>query len=390
MRWQESSIGISTADNIDEAEGVIRDVKIIGPKSKNRGRTYKESTLRKAMPLYEGAQVYVDHDRKNSERSLKDGWGVIRNVSMREGSLFADLHYLKSHPATTYLIERARRFPEKFGLSHDASGDKTIENGVEVVESIDKVHSVDIVADPATNKSLFESKGNTVEKTVKQIVEQHEKQVAFAKVLREMCDPKMMEEAGFDASAVPVELQEEAGATPEDEVRAAFRSIVMAVVDDESLSIEEVVKRIKIVLKAKEQIKGAIGTDDSSSDEMVSEEMVPDEMSNEDVNSYDEEEMMSEATQKIIAENKKLREQVEANELLRECESMLKESKVEPTDIRLKALMALPADDRKALVEQFAAKASVKTRPATSQSILRESEDVNSRSVEDWAKRILS
>lgn len=386
MRWQESSVGISTSDNIDEAEGVITGVKIIGQKSKNR-RTYKESTLRKAMPLYEGAQVYVDHDRKNVERSLKDGWGILKNVRMNEGSLFADLHYLKSHPATTYLLERAKRFPEKFGLSHDASGDKTIENGVEVVESIDKVHSVDIVADPATNKSLFESKGIIVEKTVKQIVEQHEKQVAFAKILREMCDPKMTEEAGFDASAVPVEMQEEAGATPEDEVRAAFRSIVMAIVDDDGLSIEEVVKRIKIVLKAKEQIKGAIGTD--GTDEVDTEDLVTDE-SSEDANPNDDEEMMSEATQKIIEENKKLREQVEANELLRECESMLKESKVEPTDIRLKALMALPVEDRKALVEQFAAKASVKTRPATSQSILRESEDVSSRSVEDWAKRILS
>jgi hypothetical protein len=58
---------------------------------------------------------------------------------------------------TKQLVEAAQRFPEIFGLSHDAGGDEQIIDGERRVVEMYEVKSVDVVADPATNEGLFES-----------------------------------------------------------------------------------------------------------------------------------------------------------------------------------------------------------------------------------------
>lgn len=156
---RESQSGI---ERVDTEAGIIYGVKVLGPRSRN-GRIYEDSAIRKALPLYEGVTVNINHVRPDPktgahvERPMQDRWGVLRNVRYQEGSIYADLHYIKSHPMTKQLVEAAQRFPEIFGLSHDAGGDEQLIDGERRVVEMYEVKSVDVVADPATNEGLFES-----------------------------------------------------------------------------------------------------------------------------------------------------------------------------------------------------------------------------------------
>jgi hypothetical protein len=156
---RESQSGI---ERVDTQAGIIYGVKVLGPRSRN-GRVYEDAAIRKALPLYEGVTVNINHVRNDpttrayQERQMQDRWGVLRNVRYVEGSIYADLHYIKSHPMTKQLVEAAQRFPEIFGLSHDAGGDEQIIDGERRVVEMYEVKSVDVVADPATNEGLFES-----------------------------------------------------------------------------------------------------------------------------------------------------------------------------------------------------------------------------------------
>ncbi|MEI8372438.1 MAG: hypothetical protein WCJ35_06335 [Planctomycetota bacterium] len=54
-------------------------------------------------------------------------------------------------------MDDAENAPWKLGFSHDTRGGSRNENGRAIVELIDKVLSVDLVANPATTEGLFES-----------------------------------------------------------------------------------------------------------------------------------------------------------------------------------------------------------------------------------------
>ncbi len=148
-------------DRVDKAAGIIRGVKILGFKSRN-GRRYLREAVAKAVPMYEGRGVNIDHRKPNeqiSERSMRDNFGELRNVHLREDGLYGDLHYLVSHAEADTVAERAEKFPNQIGMSHDAAGQTLREGNEVVVESIDEVISVDLVLYPATTDGLFESEG---------------------------------------------------------------------------------------------------------------------------------------------------------------------------------------------------------------------------------------
>ena len=146
---------------VDKAAGVIHDVRIIGSKSRNR-RTYTHDALQAAAPKYEGVHVNVNHPKSSEmseDRHFGDWAGVLKNVTYRDGALFGDLHLRRESRWFAQIVEAAADFPNSFGLSHVADGDSRFDSGEEVVDSIDRVFSVDIVLNPATNSGLFESLG---------------------------------------------------------------------------------------------------------------------------------------------------------------------------------------------------------------------------------------
>ncbi|MEQ8788879.1 MAG: hypothetical protein RIC55_21385 [Pirellulaceae bacterium] len=151
----------STPLRIDAAAGVMREVKVVGRRSRN-GRTYTTAALRAALPLYEGIRVNIDHPRRGAGDShVSDRFGVLRRVRLRTDGIVADLHYLTRHPLAEMIVEAARRMPEALGLSHNAEGRAVVRDGLEVVEEITRVASVDLVSNPATTAGLFESSMQT-------------------------------------------------------------------------------------------------------------------------------------------------------------------------------------------------------------------------------------
>jgi len=146
---------------VDRSSGVIRGVKILGLESRN-GRSYPAETLRAAAALYEEAKVNVNHPKgdPSAPRDYQDRLGALRNVAVRPDGLFGDLHFNPKHALAEQLLWDAEHAPENVGLSHNVQARTARRGDRTVVEAILKVQSVDLVADPATTRGLFEARGD--------------------------------------------------------------------------------------------------------------------------------------------------------------------------------------------------------------------------------------
>jgi hypothetical protein len=150
-----SDIGRSV--KVDRAASVVRGVKIIGTTSKN-GRDYPLPVLREARTKYEGAKVNVNHSKDGRNvRGYEERFGTIQNVRVAADGLYGDLHFNPKHAVAEQFLWDAQNFPAAAGFSHNIEGATRTERGRVFVEEIRKVHSVDLVADPATTCGLFES-----------------------------------------------------------------------------------------------------------------------------------------------------------------------------------------------------------------------------------------
>ena len=152
---------------VDRDAGVIRGVKILGRVSAN-GREYSTPALHQAARCYEGLGVNMNHpDRSHPhlERPVQDGFGWLEGVEVKADGVYGDLHFLKSHAMAGPICEAAERRPDRFGLSHNATGNVVEKDGQRIVESIEQVRSVDIVQRPATTQGLFESTSDSTAAT---------------------------------------------------------------------------------------------------------------------------------------------------------------------------------------------------------------------------------
>ena len=161
------------AMRVDREAGVIRGVKVLGLKSRN-GRTYLPDALVQAAALYEGAKVNVNHAKTSpfGPRDYQDRIGVIRNVqSRRDEGLFADFHFNPKHALSEQLLWDAEHAPQNVGFSHNVQARTSRRGEGIVVEAILGVESVDLVADPATTRGLFESTGDDDDETTPTLAE---------------------------------------------------------------------------------------------------------------------------------------------------------------------------------------------------------------------------
>ncbi len=148
---------------VDRAAGVIRGVKILGLHSRN-GRQYLPAALAKAAALYEGAKVNVNHPKGGplAPRDYQERIGVIRGVALRpDDGLYGDLRFNPKHQLAEQLLWDAEHAPENVGLSHNVQARTSRRDSAcgapgLLVEEITRVQSVDLVADPATTRGLFE------------------------------------------------------------------------------------------------------------------------------------------------------------------------------------------------------------------------------------------
>jgi hypothetical protein len=139
---------------VNREGGYIDDVLICGLSSKN-GRDYLSEAFGDGK-IYEGKTVYTNHSK--NERQIQEKVGWFSHVTMREGRPYGRFNVYKEHRDAAHLYEIAERNPSDIGMSHVAKcSTRRGDNGREVVESIQEVISVDLVATPATTKGLHES-----------------------------------------------------------------------------------------------------------------------------------------------------------------------------------------------------------------------------------------
>jgi hypothetical protein len=144
---------------VDRPASVVRGVKILGLNSRN-GRTYSPEALAEAARLYEDAKVNVNHPKgdPSTPRDYQDRIGAIHNVALRPGEgLFGDFQFNPKHALAEQLLWDAEHAPENVGFSHNVEARVRRSGESVVVEAILRVQSVDLVADPATTRGLFES-----------------------------------------------------------------------------------------------------------------------------------------------------------------------------------------------------------------------------------------
>jgi hypothetical protein len=246
---------------IDREAGVIHGVKILGSTSLN-GRIYSSKAMREAASMYEGIDVNIDHPSRkdpDAERGLVDGFGCLKQVNVREDGVYGDLHYLKSHEHAEVILERAEQMPQRFGLSHNADGHTSRKGGTEVVESIERVRSVDLVRNPATVNNLFESQKENQTMKKRPLLEVIRHALPFGR-------SRILEQEGLAIGETPVaELPVEVAAeAPADEqIKAAFRAMVVAAFDDDSLDAKATLSKIKDIMKAQEKLMESPATNEA-------------------------------------------------------------------------------------------------------------------------------
>lgn len=247
---------------LDKENGVAVGVAVCGFVSAN-GRDYPKAVLARDHKVYEGANVFCDH--KDGERSVHEWFGTLKNVRLRDdGKPIADLKYSRSHPFAAQFEERAENHPASFGLSHVAVCQTSRVNGREVIEAITRVESVDLVARPATNASLFES-----ERTPMKLTEYVE-----ALKAKFPADPRLPLFAEMDgmtgdmpADAPPVDSADAA----DDPVKAAFKAAMHGLVeqfDGGGLSGEDLVKKLKTLVKTAEKMAGVKDDADAAAESL--------------------------------------------------------------------------------------------------------------------------
>ena len=178
---------------------ILENVAILGPVSLDAGgkirRRYTDECLQRAVGIFEGAPAFIDHqskDKQSQHRSIRDMYGYYRGVraDLQEHKLRGSLH-LFDNELGKHVAAIAKSNPALAGNSIQAAGRIRKEGDVQVVEEILPRNmwgvraSVDLVSDPATTRTLFESTDNNLNEESSMTVEYGNLTLA---VLREQRD----------------------------------------------------------------------------------------------------------------------------------------------------------------------------------------------------------
>lgn len=246
-----------SATRVDRENGIIYGVRLGGLKSKNK-RRYKEAAYRKAIEegKYDNCPCNVNHVEEGSQVMAESRFGMFHNaryVTSPEPGPVADLHYLKAHPMAERVCEAAERptLARTFGMSHVAEASETTpgNDGWLIVEGFASIKSVDLVADPATVKGLYE---HNEEKPMKQSI-----QAVMESAINEIDLPfqkKLWERYAKDervAKLIKEEIETPEKAKPAELIKAGFNALATAAVSDESLTPDQAADAVKDVLTTK-------------------------------------------------------------------------------------------------------------------------------------------
>ena len=149
---------------VDRENRLVENVCLLSPSSKN-GYEYSEAARNQAVPLYKNRPVYLDHAENPAKRSIRELAGRVVNSRMQEGKPYGDIKVARGGAGDTFLSLAEDQAEDSgwcdIGMSHVIKGRKS-KNG-KIVESIEQVLSVDLVAGPATTTNMRESEEVKVE-----------------------------------------------------------------------------------------------------------------------------------------------------------------------------------------------------------------------------------
>jgi len=160
-------IAASVLRAADESEGLEWKVRVIESGKTVDGRhVYSPDAVRSAAELFDGAQCFADHAPEGENPSVNNlvGWfsdPEIVSLDEDKVAVEATLHVLESSPFAKLLREiYQRQAADKVGFSIHGNGKVRLDqqNGVtiRVVESIDKISSVDLVTKPNAGGKLLD------------------------------------------------------------------------------------------------------------------------------------------------------------------------------------------------------------------------------------------
>lgn len=307
--------------SVNREKGVIHGCKLVGIVSKNGGR-YPSETLEAAKAMYEGAKCNLNHpnrDKPGADRGVEDRFGVFHKVRLEPDGLYADLHFLKSHPFASVACESAESMPEAFGFSHNARSITSSDGkGGVIHESITRVRSVDLVADPATTSSIFESEYQT------------------------MNDPHT---EGIDGGVAMASMPETS--IENDPIDVSIDALLSKALPEIKRTPDKSTRKglLKDLMKKVENVLNALVDDPDG-----------DGKSNEDKEASAEESPVEESVKEVAApvvEASAEKAPVKAETSYEQAMDVLESVNVQPSKIRIKALLALPQEDRKALAESW-------------------------------------
>jgi hypothetical protein len=164
---EQSLAGQFAAVKLDKANRVVHDVAVLHETSVNcsfegaKGRRFSEKAMQDAARLVEGVKCYFDHDTANpfAGKSVREIAGFFENGRLDPDKIVrADLHYRSvAAPEVESLVEDVA---DKIGLSIYAKGTSHLDeqSNTENVDELVAMRSVDLVTDPGSTKSLFESR----------------------------------------------------------------------------------------------------------------------------------------------------------------------------------------------------------------------------------------
>ncbi|HMP01324.1 MAG TPA: hypothetical protein PKD86_16920 [Gemmatales bacterium] len=153
--WREWATEALYESTTDRAAGLVANVVLLGPTSRN-GYRYAAPAIERAAPLYEGRPVFIDHPSQTPlQRRLRDFAGQVVRARLDGTHLRGDVRLLG--PNAGWLMDLIEAAPRDIGMSHVILGRRS-PDGSEVLH-IDRVLTVDIVAFPATTQSFREQAG---------------------------------------------------------------------------------------------------------------------------------------------------------------------------------------------------------------------------------------
>lgn len=145
---------------------VIQGVSVLGHKSPNgkKGRKYPKQYHESAKRHLEGIAVTLNHPKEGEDRRVEDRIGVLRGIETIEEdgqpkTRAKEFVVNPEHPRAKQILWAAENQPESLGMSVDNLNrwKEDPKTGEAIAQECIKSYGVDLVAQPATNKGLFES-----------------------------------------------------------------------------------------------------------------------------------------------------------------------------------------------------------------------------------------